>query len=184
MKRLLTSLVGCGVLLVLVTASAHGDFISGRVEGPGGAGAVTITGGGANLNVTKTFTAFDYLDLIFEVDAAGTYTINPEGITNATGVDWLDFHWVISDGGTITELGGTEFANFTISPDMTQGTADGGTVPTGMGFFATLEISLPAAGTYSIRQTPSVPEPAAFALTGSGLALLGLARLRRRRAAG
>lgn len=127
---------------------------------------------------TKTWTAL-----------GGVHTINWAGqeyhetVQNSTSVPWTDYHFAfsnmtatVSDIGTFLPPGTTTQASPTTLDLFFAGT---GLAP-GQSFTVELLFDNVATGIAQIAQSPSVPEPATFALLGT--ALLGLGLTRRRRA--
>lgn len=137
-------------------------------------------------DLTKTYIDIGPMDLILTLDAGTRYTIN-ETITNDTGIDWTDFHWIlILDGsGNVGAFGSPvvipAFGNITTTGDMIW--ADAGIVPDGGSFTASFHIDasffLEPLLQVTLRQIPSIPEPGTLAVLGLGLAGLGMVRRRK-----
>jgi hypothetical protein len=131
--------------------------------------------------------------------------IADESITNFTGVTWRDFHWIIGITGTArfnreltNPTGDPQGAGFRLAPftgfEWADGdalgtetlSAFGGAVPTGAAFFpgageGNLVIDIvgldrlgPAV--FTLKEIPTIPEPASLLLIGGGAAWVLLKR--------
>jgi hypothetical protein len=129
--------------------------------------------------------------------------IEDESITNQTGVDWTDFHWVVLDGGSVwfnvaasTPFDTSPFVNQSFVDNWGFGDAnkatdlnvDGGLVANGGGFFPgiaglggalTIEFDLASENSeFFLKEFPT-PEPTTLAFLAFGS--IGLVARRRRR---
>lgn len=191
---------------------------------PSSGGVVSITGGGTG-SVTGPFTPFPNnspaatsanfaaiqktftsptvpIDIVFNVTASQGITeyLIAEGVFNASGVAWNDYHVQLGFGtGANFVLANPSLGlSFDATPapssvdlPVTALTAQelgysGGLIPTNSGLSLSFTIDVPDINregfTFTLRQYPSlVPEPASLVLAGFGVIGLGIALLRRRR---
>jgi len=145
----------------------------------------------------KDFWSVDYIDVEFLVTDSGGTTeyVFREGVNNGTGVDWTDYHLVLGygTGGSFVASGPGDgldfdapdedsvydfgpFTTLTITEDTID--AEGGVLP----YLAFAEFYFPidvpdGIDSFTVRQLPTIPEPASLGL----LALGGFALMRRRR---
>lgn len=163
---------------------------SASVSGPGGTGvAVDDPTTDTVLEVEKTFNSNDYLDVSFEVDSSGFYSLD-ELVGNATGTTWTGFQFDLvsapADTAFILALdASTSFAaaDPLNGPPTTSFQFTGGTVTSGNAFSLIVALAIQSAGEITIRQTPlaastspNVPEPATGILFALGAAALALHR--------
>ena len=162
------------------------------------------------IEIIKTFIAppvdgqfppisIDFSQVSDDADTVALIVLNDELITNNTGFDWTDYHWLI-EGPAAFKISTTVASGFDISP-FTNATwtpkagwgadyasalnVDGGTVAGGSTFLPginagvlVIEADLSGEGdsSFTLTQHPT-PEPATMVLLAAGLPLL----LRRRR---
>ncbi|HEX4053336.1 MAG TPA: PEP-CTERM sorting domain-containing protein [Tepidisphaeraceae bacterium] len=188
---------------MLTTSAQAGLIIPGPYSSFGSAGNATATVISAppNFDITsaaKSFTSVGPLDFQFVVTPSGgvtTYFVT-EGVTNNTGVTWTDYHEQLGTGVDGNFVLGSP-VEFVVPPDLTYTnpsfptrsvtTSDidytGGDVLPGQAISLTLSIvvpDIPTGGTYdfTLRQFPTVPEPATLGLIAVGS--IGLLARRRR----
>ena len=178
------------------TASVTGPFTPFQNNAP----AATSANFAA---IQKTFTSPTVpIDIVFNVLGSGGTTeyLFAEGVFNASGVAWNDFHIQLGTGTganftLLTPAFGLNFDNTpapsSVDLPITALTAQelgyaGGFIPTNTGLSLSFTITVPdlsREGNYqfTLRQLPSlVPEPASLMLASIGLIGLGMALLRRR----
>ena len=182
---------------VFGTAADAALITSGTVFGNGN-GTATVSIIGNSIVITgKNFTGLGPIDISFTTANSGstnTYTLG-EGITNSVNppITWTDYHEQLGSGiGNTFSLTNTpvNFAppdsnsNFTVmlllpyTIDMSQGSVtSGNTVSVGLDLTVP-DQPLTTGGTFTLRQFPTVPEPASLGLL-VGLGSLLLARRRR-----
>ncbi len=208
------------------SASTRAGVI-GSVNGVYGGGTATVDGmssgpidtlepnnvvpgvpGGPSVNildVSKTFNTLDPIDIVFTVINSGGITsyLFDEDVTNNTGFDWTDYHFVIGVGvganfvpgvgGGLVQFdpsnpaGNTAFATgfqgaITVDWFPPGGHANGATelYDVQLLIFDTADPS----GTYqfTLRQYPTIPEPSSVIILGVGIVgVLGYAARRRSR---
>jgi hypothetical protein len=153
--------------------------------------------------IQKTFTSNTTpLDIVFNVNNSQGVTeyLLAEGVFNATGTAWIDYHIQLGFGtGSSFTLANpsfglqfdntpapssTDFPTSALSPQKLD--FSGGNVPSNHGASLAFTIDVPdsaTAGSYqfTVREFPSVPEPSAFVLAGLGIAGLVTRRWLRRR---
>jgi hypothetical protein len=178
------------------TASVTGPF----TPFPNNAPAATSANFAA---IQKTFTSPTVpIDIVFNVTNSGGVTeyLFAEGVFNASGVAWNDYHVQLGFGtGDNFTLADPAFGlNFDSTPPPSSvdlpitaltpvelGYA-GGLIPTNSGLSLSFTITVPdllreGGFPFTLRQLPSlVPEPASAVLAAFGAVGLGLALLRRR----
>jgi len=163
--------------------------------GPGG-GAVVIgtSDNGFTINVGKSFTSIAPIDVVIPVNSAGVYTLNEapgpnvgNGVLNNTGLTWIDFEFMIlsAPAGTTFNGGfegpgpgsGPRFDPPTISDSLVHFAGGTGVAPLNplFGFNPVVSFSAPTAGTITIREIPSVPEPSTWVMMMAGFAAVGAA---------
>lgn len=145
-----------------------------------------FTGEPVPINITFMQTADDD-------DTASKIVIAAEELTNNNGIDWIDFEFILVDGGNATwnpdEMAGLDILPFADSEFLDGNTifrtfdgtvADGDTWFPGAAageFVIDVDLSGDAPLVFSLKEAPSVPAPGAFGL----LALAGAVVARRRR---
>jgi hypothetical protein len=180
MKQILGIFTGC-----LAAANVANADITGVSLDPASGGVYDITNA-FQVNVWKDFTpsiGLGPIELTITVDSAGVYRVD-EGadgfgrIKNSSGLTWTDFHWelVAPDGFRIS---GTSGWGWTRS-SRTDTTHDlwGAVKPSGSWFGESLEIYAPSAGTFTLVEYATVPEPSTLTLAALGAGLLLMLRRR------
>jgi len=144
--------------------------------------------------------SYQFIQRLPDAQTAGTIQINDENIRNATGLDWLDYHWHVT-GPAAFDKAATDASGFSINPftvktwgaplagwdadHVGQLDVEGGVVPDGSTFHPGLDrgklyIDVDLTGekpaAFCFTQTPT-PEPGALIMILSGLAVV----MRRRR---
>jgi len=126
-------------------------------------------------------------------ETAATIIIAAEELTNMTGLDWIDFEFILVDSGNATwdqaGMAGLDISPF-VSDEFLEGdtvyrtfdglVADGSTWTPGAAageFVINVDLSGDDPLNFSLKESPSVPAPGALGL----LALGGVAAIRRRR---
>ncbi len=182
-------------------------IISASVAGPGGTGSAVIDNSRppgvdiSSLYVSKDFTSVAYIDITFTVDEGGTFNLDETnvippstGIKNDTGVAWTDFHFEfvqVPQGATAFFPGVTLYPPFSLGffgPDATVGAgtgnytlnSNGHDLGSGDTLNLALHPELSSAGTYVIRETPSVPEPSTLVISLILFGMFGVVWLRKR----
>ncbi len=138
--------------------------------------------------INITFTQIESDD-----NTASKIVIQSEELTNNTGLDWIDFEFILVDGGNATwnqdEMAGLDILPFTDSEFLQDDTifrTFGGTVADGDTWFPgaaagafviDTDLSGDAPLIFSLKEAPSVPAPGAIGLLIAG----GLVAGRRRR---
>ncbi len=169
-----------------------------------------ITDSFVRIEISKSFVeapeggVFDPITIIFQQILPDDQTVSiiqitDESITNNTGVDWTDYHWLLGDQAAAFNINDTESSNFSINPftNMTWvaaagwGTSyasalnvDGGLVAAGETYTPGLDsgrlyinVNLALENSdFSFAQNPT-PEPASMLLMGLG----AVAVIRRKR---
>lgn len=154
----------------------------------------------------------DFIQRLPDAGTVGTIVIADETITNQTGWVWEDYHWQVMNDGEVwfdieasTTFGIQDEPHFqsqywhTVAGEA--GKADGltvynGEVADGTSYFPGIEngdlvmridLSSERYLSFTFKQFPTedgyVPEPATAAIIGVGLAVMGIKRIVRRRAA-
>lgn len=167
---------------------------------PNGAGGPSPNG----LDVSKTFTKFEPLDMVFTVSNSGGVTSYwfDEDVTNLTGVDWKDYHFelgfgtglnfVLGTGGLVVfdatnPAAASSFANgvqtaYTVSWNGPPGIPNGGIGAFEVQILVSDVAPPDTSYKFTLRQYPTVPEPSSVILLGAGCAVLLGCGVRRRRA--
>lgn len=150
---------------------------------PEGAGGVSPN----PLTVVKNFTMFAPIDMSFSVTNSGGVTsyLFDETVANNTGVNWTDFRFILGTGtgaafvplapGSVVEFDPTNPAGADSFSDGVQTevtvtwTGPPGIANGGVGIFEVqilvFDIAPPATGyDFTLRESPSVPEPSSVAL--------------------
>jgi hypothetical protein len=161
------------------------------VSGPGGTGTAMVNSSDPNfLDVLKTYTSNERLDVTFTVDSAGGYGLQ-EFIGNDTGLTWSGFQYdlLVAPAGSEFVVALDLSGHFAIpvpnnGPPITSFTFLAGAVASGDDFTPIIGFEITGPGEITIRQTPlaaAIPEPAtALLLTTGVLGLLGYGWLRSR----
>ncbi|MBS0496672.1 MAG: PEP-CTERM sorting domain-containing protein [Proteobacteria bacterium] len=187
-KLLVTALFFTGSIS---TASASADISNITASGLG-LGTFSWSLSGSNLTIDKTFNSVNPIDLEFTVvHGTGAPGINvTEHITNNTGIDWTDFHFIISghSGVVFTDFSHSTLSGFTLEHAPISG-------PTNLNYLGALanggisdglfNLSMPDPGvgssyTFHLTQVPTIPEPETYAMFLIGLGLLGVTMRRRK----
>jgi hypothetical protein len=192
-------LLAAGCVLGAFGAGTDAAIITGYTVVGNGNGTATVSIINNSIVITgKNFTSLGPIDITFNTANSGgvpnTYTV-AEGITNnvSPAVTWTDYHEQLGSGTgnnfvdlntLVTFAPPTVNSNFglmTLAPqaiDMSQGTVTPGNTLS-VGFDLTVPDE-PAGGgaSFTLRQYPTVPEPATVSLLAVGS--LGLFARRRR----
>ena len=179
-------------------ASAAPIITNISASGPGlGSFSSQIDEDNRSIDLLKTFESLNPITLTFTVEhstgPANPYEVSEE-ITNNSGVDWRDFHFEIveppdapGNGVVFTSFNQSTLTGFTLDAPPSSGPrnlnftgflANGGTTD------ADFNISPfdPGEGntsTFSLIQTPTIPEPGTWAMLVAGfIGVLGMVRRR------
>jgi hypothetical protein len=205
-KKAVVSIAGviCGAVVALTPSATAGIITSGPYTAVGSSGNATATviSLPPTFDITsaaKSFTMIGPLDFQFPVTPSGgtvTYFVT-EGVTNNTTQTWTDYHEQLGTGLDGSFVPGGTPVTFVTPPDatytnpafptasVTPSSIDysGGAVAPGQAISLTFSIDVPdivGAGpyTFSMRQFPTVPEPATLSLLAVGS--IGVLARRRR----
>jgi len=193
----------CGGVAMMSSSARAAIITSGPYTATGTAGNATATVISAfpTFDITsaaKSFTSIGPLDYSFPATNNGatvTYLVS-EGITNNTNQTWTDYHeqlgtgtdgqFVVGDAVKFVTPADSTYTNPSFPTRTVTGndlTYTGGSVAPGQAISITFSITVPdvagAAGpvNFTLRQFPTVPEPATFGLLAVGaIGLLGRRR--------
>lgn len=184
----------------------HGQLVDVIVNSED-ANSVHITKQAEFIQGPNPLGVFPTIPILFtqtDADAVSQIVIDDEVITNSTGVHWADFHFLLAGGSIGGDVRATFDAlgqdGFDTSPFIHQDLGDttfdmwGGLVPNGAQWFpgsgangGELVISVDTGDgdatplvNFTLKETPSVPEPASCVLVYAGLVLFALVGRRRR----
>ncbi len=172
-------LVAVGQVQAVVTNAVGNDNGNGAFSG--------LNFSGNQIDLSKEYDLIGDMFLISAVNTGGLYTLF-ENITNNTGIDWTDFHWELDEEfGDVTFVNvdtGGAFPNVSFANGNTVAWADGGIVPAGSTFVATVTLGVanPNGGLFLVQQLPTItiPEPLTATFGLLSLAALSTATNRRR----